>query len=453
MKTVFWFLFLAAVAVVLALLVGDNQALVSVFWPPWRIDLSLNLLLLGALLGFVLLYLALRGIALLRALPRRAQRWRTQQQERALYVNLLDALVFQLSGRFVRAHTAAKHALQLIERLPEQALAHPARWRVLARLLLAESAHSLGQASQRDALIEAVVAERHSEAAPVREAALLRAAAWAVQTREPTQAQHWLGQLPQGAGRRIQAVRLRLQLAQLERDSASAIDMVRLLAKHKAISAAGAASMLHSLVHEALRQTHDAEQLLQVWQRLDTQERADPVLALQFLEQWVRLWPDAPPGQADLQTVWQANMQAEPLAQPAAPARPGREAERLRDMALQGLWAAYAQLEPSLQHRLVRVLQVLLPGLEARWLAQLEAAQQARPAEPGLQYLTGQALLQRQLWGKATLLLNQASRSLSDVDLQRSAWCALARLAEQRGDEAAAQQAWKQAALCGTAQR
>jgi len=441
MKTVIWLLLLAAVAVVLALLVGDNQAIVSVFWPPWRIDLSLNLVLIAAVAGFVLLHFALRGIALLRALPRRAQRWRTQQQERAVYVNLLDAWVYQLSGRFVRAQTAAKHALHLLERLPEGALAHPARWRVLARLLQAESAHSLGQAARRDEVLEAAVAERHSEAAPVREAALLRAAAWAIKARDAEQAQHWWQQLPQGAARRIQAVRLRLKLAQLERDSASAIDMVRLLSKHKAISGAAAASLLHSLVHEALRQTHDSEQLLRVWKGLDTKERLDPVLALEFLEQWVRVWPAAASEPPELPI--------EPQAQPAGLARPGREALRLRDDALQGLWGAYAQLERNLQYRCVRVLQALLPALDARWLGQLEAAQQARPADPGLQYLTGQALLQRQLWGKATQLLQQASRSLPEPGLQRSAWCALARLAEQRGDETAAQQAWKQAALCG----
>ncbi|MDO5087735.1 MAG: hypothetical protein Q4D74_09040, partial [Comamonadaceae bacterium] len=50
------------------------------------------------------------------------------------------------------------------------------------------------------------------------------------------------------------------------------------------------------------------------------------------------------------------------------------------------------------------------------------------------------------LWGKAQLLLTQAARSLQDADLRRRAWSALATLAEQRGDEAAALQAWRQAA-------
>ena len=68
MKSVFWFLFIAALAVALALLVGDNHATVTLFWHPYRIDLSFNLVLFALVGGFVLLYLALRGLALLRSL-------------------------------------------------------------------------------------------------------------------------------------------------------------------------------------------------------------------------------------------------------------------------------------------------------------------------------------------------------------------------------------------------
>lgn len=55
--------------------------------------------------------------------------------------------------------------------------------------------------------------------------------------------------------------------------------------------------------------------------------------------------------------------------------------------------------------------------------------------------------MQRQLWGKAAQLLGLASHSLSDPALQRRTWRALAQLAEERGDEVAAQAAWKRAAL------
>jgi HemY protein len=66
-----------------------------------------------------------------------------------------------------------------------------------------------------------------------------------------------------------------------------------------------------------------------------------------------------------------------------------------------------------------------------------------------LQYLAGIACLKRELWGKALQLLTQAARGLEDPHLLRHAWQALARLAETRGDDIQAAEAWKQAARVG----
>ena len=82
-------------------------------------------------------------------------------------------------------------------------------------------------------------------------------------------------------------------------------------------------------------------------------------------------------------------------------------------------------------------------------LARLEQTQRQMPGNAYLQYLAGQAFMQRRLWGKAAQLLGQASHSLQDAVLLRRTWCALARLAEERGDATAAQAAWKRAALLG----
>ena len=76
MRNVFWLLGLAALAVALALLTGHNQAMVSLFWPPYRFDVSFNFVLFCLVAGFVLLYLALRALSMFRELPRQAQRWR-----------------------------------------------------------------------------------------------------------------------------------------------------------------------------------------------------------------------------------------------------------------------------------------------------------------------------------------------------------------------------------------
>ncbi|WP_198552394.1 heme biosynthesis HemY N-terminal domain-containing protein, partial [Macromonas nakdongensis] len=169
MKSLFWFLFTAGLAVALALLVGDNQATVTLFWHPYRIDLSFNLVLFALVAGFVLLYLALRGLALLRSLPEQAHRWRASQLERAVYAQVLDALAYQLSGRFVRAQSAAQQAVDLLRTLAPDAVIHRAQLEVLAQLLVAEAAHALGNTERRDSALAAAVAPgRPSEAGPAR---------------------------------------------------------------------------------------------------------------------------------------------------------------------------------------------------------------------------------------------------------------------------------------------
>ena len=91
MKRIIWFLLLAAAATGLALLMGDSRASVALFWPPYRISLSFNLLVLLLLAFFLLLYFALRTLQAFLAMPGRAQTWRSQYHERAMYQQLLDA--------------------------------------------------------------------------------------------------------------------------------------------------------------------------------------------------------------------------------------------------------------------------------------------------------------------------------------------------------------------------
>ena len=63
MRAVLWFLGLFACAVALALLMGGNLGTITLFWPPWRVDVSANLALLLLLAAALLLHagrLALR---------------------------------------------------------------------------------------------------------------------------------------------------------------------------------------------------------------------------------------------------------------------------------------------------------------------------------------------------------------------------------------------------------
>ena len=76
MRIALWLLALFGVAVAAALFAGNNPGSVTLFWPPYRVDLSLNLVLLLLLGTFLTLHLALRALSALFAIPREARSWR-----------------------------------------------------------------------------------------------------------------------------------------------------------------------------------------------------------------------------------------------------------------------------------------------------------------------------------------------------------------------------------------
>ena len=466
MRSVFWFLTLAAAAIALALLVGDNDAGVTVFWFPYRIDLSFNLVLFGALGLFVLLHLGLRGVAALRNLPQQARRWRLQQMERGATGAVLDALAYQLAGRFVRAQSSAQHALNQLQDQDTHLFAQRDQLIVLAHLLAAESAQSLHDPVRRDRwLAGAVESEASRHASVAREGALLRAADWALEERNPEQAAARLSALPQGAARRIGALRLKLRLARLNEDTGSALELVRLLTKHRAFTPQAAASLVRGLVLDALRATHDGAQLAAVWSSLDAAERATPELALAALDQRQYLRQLAP----------RTSLQPDPLMpldsalSDAGPDTLARfEAEDAEDMAagtprgapdpeddtapllresLTMLWERLPHLPPDMRGRVALHVEQALDQLPGNWLGRIEEAQARYPSDPVLAYLAGQAFMQRSLWGKAAALLNRSVVLLEDRELARRGWRSLAVLAEERGDHEAAQAAWRRAAL------
>ena len=235
MRSVFWLLGLAALAVALAMLVGDNRSTVTLFWPPWRFDVSFNFVLFVLVGGFVLVYAALRGLALLRELPLQARRWRSQQMERAVVGWVLDALANQIAGRFVRAQSAAQNALEHLQGSTSSDWPRRDELRALAHLLAAESAHSLQNRARRDEHLQEALNPALTRNYPeLMEGALLRATRWAVEDRDLAAARTRLADLPQGAQRRIQALRLKLRVARLGEASGEALETARLLAKHGA---------------------------------------------------------------------------------------------------------------------------------------------------------------------------------------------------------------------------
>src|SRR4051812_44415129 len=250
MRFALWLLALFGIAVAVALFTGNNQGTVTLFWPPWRVDLSLNLVLLVLVGAFVLLHVALRALAALFDIPRQALRWRTQQKERAMHAAMLDAVSHLLSGRFIRARKAAESALVQERSLAGggHAPANGAQVRTLAHLLAAESAQSLQDKAAREEHLKLALDEGGArDALETREGALLRAARWSLDDRDPDTAIGWLRELPQGAARRTLALRMRLKAARLAHRTAEALETARLLSKHRAFSSVAAESIVRGL--------------------------------------------------------------------------------------------------------------------------------------------------------------------------------------------------------------
>ena len=431
MRAALWLLALFAVAAATALFAGNNQAVVTLFWPPHRIDVSFNLVVLLLAGLFVLLYAALRALSAVFALPLEARRWRAQQKERAMYASLMDSLAHQLAGRYIRATKSARNALaqekslslitgqagQLTGQLGGHSVSRSSQLQSLAHLLVAESAQSLQNRPLREQHLQSALESsmpRHAQ--EVREGVHFRAARWALDDQDPAAALDWLNQLPQGAARRTLALRLKLLATRLLRQTPQALETARLLAKHRAFSPDAARSMVRGLALELLNDAHDPAQLERAWFALDDSERAMPELVVHAASRLMALHGDVALARSWLLRIWDQSVQ------------PG------------------STLNDSLRIKMIRVLEAGFDTLDATWLARIEGAQQSQPRDANLQYLAGMACLSRQLWGKATQLLSQAAPALQDVTLHRNAWRALALLAEQREDEAAAVQAYKRAA-------
>ena len=81
MRAALWLISLFALAAAAAWLAGNNQGTVTLFLSPYRIDLSLNLVLLVLGLVVLVVVLAQQALSALLSLPHQAQRWRLQQKE------------------------------------------------------------------------------------------------------------------------------------------------------------------------------------------------------------------------------------------------------------------------------------------------------------------------------------------------------------------------------------
>jgi HemY protein len=288
----------------------------------------------------------------------------------------------------------------------------------MSYLLAAESSQALQDKAARDVHLQQALAQSAGlGAVGVREGLLLRAVRWSLEDRDAAAAQDWFGQLPSGVARRTVALRLRLKLARLARQSGLALDTARLLVKHHAFSEVSGRGLVRALALENILDARDTEQLQRVWHKLEAAEQAMPEVACLAAERCLLLGGAQAVALEWLLPVWQ-RMVTTPDG-----------------------------LSQNQKITLVRVLEAAFAStVDSVWLARIEQAQMAQPGDAVLQYLAGVACLHLELWGKAQQLIKQALPRLSNQRLAASAWLMLADLAQRQGDAEHAAAAWQQAA-------
>jgi HemY protein len=414
---------LAAVAVAWAL---DNSGMVSLFVGGQRIDLSLNLAVIG-LLALAWLLVRLSGIgAGLRMAAAKAKWARVQRAERGVVALLVDGISLHLAGRHGKAHAAASEALLNMNQQSSQdgmQLPRAASLRVLALWVMAESAQAMRKLSQaQQHLDDALAVDVRNDGAAAQEGVMLRSLRWALDVRDATLAQQRLRALPKAVSTRIQTWRSRLDLAQLQDQPMVALEAVRTLTKHGVFTGFASLSLQRSLAVKVIQSTADQSALQAFWKQLPADERDSVDVSLAWAQRLLDL-----------------------SAADDAPDAASSTAQRVMQQ-LQPIWKRYDDLTAAQHVRLAMCVEPLVPHLAQEWVAQVETAQNQRTSDAVLQYLAAQTYLKRQLWGKAKPLLERAAKNLQHAELRRRAWVALADMAQQQGDPAAATAAWQAAA-------
>jgi HemY protein len=408
MRGVIWLVLVFLVAVVAATTLGSNDGLVSLYWGSWRTDLSLNLFVLAVLAACLVLMLSAQALNSLVSLPQRAGQWRALRRERAAQLALREALVEYFGARYGRASKAAQRSLLIAGSVPS--LAGDAEFLMLGHLLGAGSLHRLQDPRKRDLALQlalnAAKSAKLGRAGPgsAEDAARLLSAEWALDDRDAGRAMTALDALKPGAARRTHALRLKLQALRMARRPLEALHTARLLANHQAFSPLVAQVLLRSLIAETLESAHDAQQLRRLWGQFDDADRRDPQVAAKAALRAVQV---------------DANDDARQWLRP--------------------FWDRLAELSREDREQVALALVEARAGTGNDWLPRLEAAAQSFGHEHAVVAAVGMVFAERQLWGKARRLLEQAAAAPGlPGRTRRAALRQLAALAREEGDEARA---------------
>ncbi len=394
MRIFLWLLGLFAAAIGLAVLARFNVGNVVFFYPPWRIDLSLNFFVVLAALLFFMLFAVIRALRTAQGMPRRVAQYRRDKRDREANRSLRESLKALFEGRFGQAEKAAARAATVDENAG------------IAALVAARAAHRLGQPARRKQWLDKVADDES-----LRAARLMTEIELLVDEHHPEQAMDAVRELNNSGTRHIHALRLALKANQAARNWPEVLRLVRTLDKNNAIHPA-LSQRLRELAYENLLAdaSHDPEAIRRVWFAIPGEDRTRASIAVRGARAFISR---------------ALNEEASAIIEKALALE--------WDERLVRLWRAAAGAERS---------PVLLGQIE-----RCEQFMQKHPQDAELALTLGAFCLRQKLWGKAQSCLESALSGATEPATVRDAHLKLAQLHEALDAPQQAAAHYRQSAL------
>jgi HemY protein len=278
MRFAIWSVILAAVAVGIALFARNSTGYVVIISAPYRIELSLNLLVFLIFAGYFAFYMLARLATTLVAIPRRVRAYREERTRLRIRQALNDALLAFFQGRYASAEKSAAAAL-----LGDET-------KGVAAIIAARSAHELGRFSEREQFLD----QAKGAAPEVDQARLTTLADLLVSQGRHEEALAVLKDLSARDSRNLRLLRLKLQAEQALRNWDEVLDTAASLLKLGGIGPAEEAAVRRAAhLGNLNRKAQDAAALAGYWKQLPAEMRLDPAVAATAARYYIALGGNA----------------------------------------------------------------------------------------------------------------------------------------------------------------
>ncbi|MBN3800992.1 heme biosynthesis HemY N-terminal domain-containing protein, partial [Burkholderia sp. Ac-20392] len=152
LRGIVWLAVLFAIAAALATVGRFDAGQVLLVYPPYRIDVSLNLFVIAIVVLFIVVYALLRIVRNIWRMPQRVAAYRARSRNEKAQASLRDAIANLYAGRFSRAEKAAREALSVDAN------------QGAASLVAATAAHRMHEYTRRDDWLSKVDAPEWQDA-------------------------------------------------------------------------------------------------------------------------------------------------------------------------------------------------------------------------------------------------------------------------------------------------